>query len=420
MARVPEIMVVDQDPQARFEIKRLVKGASFTVAGESAFGTEAVSLAAELKPEVIICGMCVPSERSIHTIEALLDSLPETPLIAYGWEDDLDTVRQAMLAGARDFLVMPVDVERLGASILSVLESEERKRLRLAGESQSLGASGLVIAVFSAKGGVGKTTVTTNLGVALSKEMGQSVVLVDADTGFGDIAPMLDLKPERTIMDLLRDVDGVERDALTDYLTLHESGLSVLAAPADSLQWRSVPQEQLRKVIGMLAKRFDIVLIDTAGALSDVGMTTLEESGIVLWITSPDFSSINDSAQGLRALRQLSYPEARIRLMLNDLYVDDGVRPEKIEQALGRELFWLVPYDRRLRHGGQEGRPLVLSNPKSPGARSIVDLAHVLSGNGVKPKAKASLLRRLLDLRPTRRSSTTVTEREAIGNGSNR
>jgi len=408
MARVPEVLVVDQDPQARFELKRTIKQAQFAIAGEAAFGTEAVSLASEVKPEVIICGMSAPPERSLQTIEALLDSLPETPLIAYGWQADLETIRQAMLAGARDFLVMPIDADRLGGSILAVLESEERKRLRLAGQTKAMGPRGLVVAVFGAKGGVGKTTVATNLGVALGSELGQSVVLVDADTGFGDVAGMLDLKSERTIVDLLRDADEVEGDSLDSYLARHSSGLSVVTGPKDSLAWRSVAPERLRKGIALLAKRFDTVIVDTAGTLSELSMATLEESNLVLWITSSDFASINDSLQALETLRQLSYPEGRIRLMLNDVFFDDGVRPTKIEQALHRQFFWLVPYDRQLRLGGQEGQPLVMSDPTSPGARSLLDLAHALMGNGRKQGANRSLFRRFLGRHQAERGETAV------------
>jgi len=100
MARVPEVMVVDQDPKARYEVKQLAKQAQLTVAGEAAFGTEAVSLAADVKPDVIVCGLSTPPERSLQTIEALLDLLPETPIVAYSWRDDAEMVRKAMMAGA--------------------------------------------------------------------------------------------------------------------------------------------------------------------------------------------------------------------------------------------------------------------------------------------------------------------------------
>jgi len=388
-------MVVDQDPQARYEVKQLAKEAKLTVAGEAAFGTEAVSLAAEVKPDVIVCGMGRPPERSLQTIEALLDLLPETPIVAYGWRDDAEMVRKAMMAGARDFFVMPADAQRVLESIRSVLESEERKRLRMSGQAKALGPRGLTLAVFGAKGGVGKSTIATNLGVALSQELSHSVVLVDGDNNFGDAVALLDLKPHRNILEFARDIDSIERTAVTDYLTLHESGLWVLPAPRDVLQWRTVTPERFRKVIAMLARRFDVVLVDTAGALGDLSLGILEEANMVLWVTSSDFSSINNSLIALETLHQLSYPEARIRLMLNITTTDDGVRPAKIEEVLGRQFFWLVPYDRQLRLGGQIGKPVVGTHRESRGAQSIIQLAQALMGVGPQASAKpASPLRR--------------------------
>src|SRR5574341_669256 len=363
MARVPEVLVVDQDPKARFEIKRLVKQVQLTVAGEAAFGTEAVSASLDTQPDVIICGMSKPSDRSLQTIEGLLDVLPETPIIAYGWNDDVEAVRQAMLAGARNYFVMPVDAERLLDAVRSVLEHEERKRRRLAGQTKMLGPKGLTIAVFGAKGGVGKSTIATNLGVALSMRLSQSVALIDADNSFGDVAAMLDMKPERTIVDLTRDIDSVDRVSVTEYLARHESGLWILPAPRESLLWRSVAPDRFRKIISVLTRRFDVVLIDTAGVLGDLSLAALEEANMVLWVTSSDFSSINNSIIGLEALQQLSSPDARIRLMLNVISAEDGVRPSKIEAVLGREFFWHVPYDRDVRLAGQSGRPAVLGSP---------------------------------------------------------
>ena len=347
MARVPEIMVIDQDPKARYEVKQLAKHAHVTVVGEAAFGTEAVSLAVEVKPDVIICGTSKPPERCLQTIEALLDVLPETPVVAYGWRDDAEMVRRTMMAGARDFFVMPAESERILEAVRGVLEAEERKRMRVTGQSKSMGPKGLIVTVFGAKGGIGKSTVATNLGVALSAELAQSVVLIDGDNNFGDAAAMLDLKPDRSILELVRDLDAVEksteRGAVNSYLTQHESGLWVLPAPRECLQWRAVNSEHFRKVIALLARRFDVVLVDTAGALGDISLAGLEEANMVLWVTSSDFSSINNSLIALETLQQLSYPDARIRLMLNVTSADDGVRPAKIEEVLNRQFFWLIP-----------------------------------------------------------------------------
>lgn len=383
MARVPEVLIVDQDPAARFEVKQLVRGAQMGFAGEAGLGTEAVSLASEAKPDVIICGMSRPPERSLQTIEALLDVLPETPIIAYAREEEVDVVRQAMLAGARDFLRIPAEVDRLVDSIRSVLESEERKRLRLSGQSKGIGPKGLVIAVFGAKGGVGKTTIATNLGLALASNLGQSCVLVDCDNSFGDVAAMLDIRPDRSIVDFIRDTDKIDRTNVTEYLVRHPSGLWVLPAPRESLLWRSVPPDGIRKVLNIVARRFDIVLVDTASMLSDLALAILDEANMVLWVTSTDFSSINNSLLGLEALQQISYPEARIRLVLNVTSSDDGVRPAKIETVLKRNFFWSIPYDKEIRIGAQVGNPAVVASPDGAGARTLVQLAQALTGGSV-------------------------------------
>ncbi len=380
MAKVPEILVVDQDPQARYEVKQLVRQAQLGFAGEAGFGTDAVSLASDARPDVIICGMSRPPERSLQTIEALLDVLPETPIIAYAREEQVDVVRQAMLVGARDFLQIPADVGRLVDSIRSVLESEERKRLRLSGQAKGIGPRGLVVAVFGAKGGVGKTTIATNLGLALASKLGQSVVLIDGDDSFGDVAAMLDIRPERSIIDVIRGFENIDRANVTDYLVRHPSGLWVLPAPRESLQWRAITPDAFRKVVDVVARRFDIVLVDTAATLSDLSLSILDESNMVLWVTSTDFSSINNSLLGLEALQQMSYPDSRIRLVLNVNSSDDGVRPARIESVLKRQFFWSIPYDRTVRTGGQVGNPAVLANPSSAGARTLIQLARALTG----------------------------------------
>lgn len=395
MARLPEVLVIDQDPRARFEVKQLVRQAQLGFAGEAGFGTEAVSLATETKPDVIICGLSEPPDRALQTIEALLDVLPETPVIAYAQREGVGVVRQAMLAGARDFLVIPAGVERLTSSIRSVLESEERKRLRLSGQAKGIGPKGLVIATFGAKGGVGKTTIATNLGIALASDLGQSTVLIDADDTFGDVAAMLDMRPDRSVIDLIRDLDNIERTNVTEYLVRHASGLWVLPAPRQSLLWRSVTPDAFRKVIDVVGRRFDIVLIDTAANLSDLALMLLSESNMVLWVTSTDFSSINNSLLGLEALQQMNYPESRIRLVLNVTSSDDGVRPAKIEQVLKRQFFWTIPYDRRIRIGAQVGNPAVHGAPDSAGAKIIVQLGEALTGATRSEQSKESPVGRL-------------------------
>jgi MinD-like ATPase involved in chromosome partitioning or flagellar assembly len=128
--------------------------------------------------------------------------------------------------------------------------------------------------------------------------------------------------------------------------------------------------------------------------LSDLSLAALDEASMVLWVTSTDFSSINNSLAGLEALEQMSFPEDHIKLILNITSSDDGVRPAKIQEVLRREFFWSVPYDKQVRLGSQVGTPAALASPASPGSRALTQLAEAVTGATpapVEPKKASGL-----------------------------
>ena len=113
MASVPNVLIVDQDPEARYLVRQLVEQAGFMAGAEAGLGTEAVAQASDLKPDIVLFGLREPMARAIQTVEAIVHDLPETPVIAYSDSSELQTIRQAMSAGARDFLQAPIKLEEL-------------------------------------------------------------------------------------------------------------------------------------------------------------------------------------------------------------------------------------------------------------------------------------------------------------------
>ena len=383
MAKTPAALVLDQDIQARFEIKQALRSAGLTLAGEAGLGMEAVTAANELQPDVIFVGVQEPMERPLQTIESLLSLLPDTPVIVFSQSRDIETARKAMLAGARDYLPRPVRPDVLRDSVFKALTAEENRRLRKIGQLPSAATSGTIITVFGAKGGIGKSTVSTNLAVAMAQQHADSVVVVDLDNGFGDITGMLDVKPDRTLFDLVRDIDNVEGDDLPKYLVKHEiSGLNVLAAPS-VLEWRQVSADQVRRVVELLAKHFDKVVLDTSGTLNEVSEMTIEIATMVLWVTTSEFASVRDTIEAMRALKTLSYSQERIRIVMNGISPDDGVRPSVVQEALQRDVFWQIPYDKKVRQGTHLGQPIIITAPNSVASKSLSDLAAVIGGGRV-------------------------------------
>ena len=273
MAKSPGIFIVDPDPDTRYQIAQMVPETGFTVSGQAGLGTEAVASVTEAAPEIILCAMKEPVSRVVQTIESISYALPDTPIIVYSDTTDLDIIRKAILAGARNFLSSPIRLDELKRSLSATLEAEERRHVRSAGNS-ILGPQGAIITVFGAKGGVGKTTVAGNLAVALVRQAGQSCVLVDADDSFGDAAANLAVTSERTLIDALRASDDDDGD-LKSCLAYHESGLAIVSAPTDPLEWRDVGPEQVEKMLHRLARHFDVVLVDTSGTLGDVSQAAL-------------------------------------------------------------------------------------------------------------------------------------------------
>jgi pilus assembly protein CpaE len=388
MAKEPTALVIDADVQARFETRQVVKAAGLTVAGEAGYGMEAITLAQKAEADVIFVGVNEPMERPLQTVEQLASVLPDTPLIIVSDSKEIDTARKAMLAGARDFLTRPMKPETLRQSVLKAIEAEENRRLRKSGNGTAAPTQGTVVTVFGAKGGIGKSTIATNLAVSLAKKSNTSVVIVDLDNGFSDVAGMLDVRPERTLQDLIRDVEHVDREDLKRYLARHQlSGLDVLAGPS-MLDWRKVDSEDVRRVIALLTSNYDTVVLDTSGILNNMSELAVELGTIVLWVTTVEFASVKDSIEALAALKALSLSEERVRIITNAVTADDGVRPSTVEEALQREVFWSIPYDRRVRQGTHLGQPIVITSPNSVASKSFMDLATLIAGGRVGQKGK--------------------------------
>ena len=380
MARTPEVVVADPDLTSRADTKRAVQLAHFSAVGEAGYGIEAVTVAQEHTPDVFLVAVEEPLARALQTIESLADACPNSPAIAYSSLNDASSVRRAMVAGARDYLVKPLKPEDLIRSIHGVLEQEERKRLRLSGQTMETAARGTVVTVFGAKGGIGKTTISTNLATALVKTTGNSVVLVDMDTRFGDVAIMMDVAVEQSIADLARHLDSLDRDKIRDYLVQHHSGAMILPAPLHPSEWRNLTPHHIEKIITLLAQTHDYVIIDTPGTFNEIIATTLEQASIILLVTSMDIASIKDTALALEMLRAASISEDKVKLTINRCTAANSLREEDVQRVLEYEVFWRIPHDLSVASSTQLGQPIVLTKPYARVSRSIAELAYVLSG----------------------------------------
>lgn len=396
MARNLSALVIDPNPDSRLDIARSVQGVGLDLAGEASYGTEASVMAAELRPNVVLISVEDPPARSLATIESLQQMIPDTPVIAFSSSSDMDLVRQAMRWGARDFLQKPLRSEALRDAIHTVLAQEEQRQLARWGENSVASARGTVITVAGAKGGIGKSTITANLAIALRQVTGQEVALVDGDAQFGDVSVMLDLDVERSIADLAREEGEISRESVLSYLHKHRSGIDVMMAASEPDDWRALHPEHVSGIARALAETHEFVVFDTPGTMNDVVAASLNEAAIVLLVTSLDISSVKDTRTALRILDAWGFSRDRVRLVVNDNNRAAAVTPDDVARATGMPVTEHLHYESRVGLSVQTGIPMVEAQPRAKFSRSVRRLAETISGVGaVESKMPRLALARL-------------------------
>jgi len=385
MSRNPKVIVIDQDPSSRAETQRMLALSGFAVMGAAGYGMEAITLAKETDPQIIVAALEEPIARSLQTIESVADVLPTVPIIAYSTISDPNTIRRAMQIGIKDYLVMPLKEEDLSRSIFTVLAQEERRQQRLTGEVEAQGF-GTVLTIFGAKGGIGKTTIATNVAASLVQKTGQSVVLVDLDTRFGDVAILMDIPADRSIADLAMPDEQIDREAVQSCLYNHSSGVEILPAPIRPSEWQSIHPGHIEKTVAVLAATHDYVVLDTPGTFNDIVSRALEMSTIVLLIATMDLASLKDTILALEMLRSWSFPAEKVKVVVNHTNESHTDARVDIKRILGKDVFWSIPYDRNISQATQLGMPIVVAKPKSKASESFSELAYAVAGIRRRPK----------------------------------
>lgn len=389
MSRVPQVIVVDPDRESSAEIQKMLSMLGFQVIASAGYGVEAFTLAFQLKPDLILMRIEEPLVRPLQTLSRINDGLPDLPIVVFSTEANIRLMRQSMVSGASDYLQEPLQSEEVEAAIMRVLERKEREGMRRRGELADPVAQGTVITVFGAKGGIGKTTIASNLAVALSTEAHQTVALVDMDTRFGDVAITMDIPVERSIADLARNLDNVDRNSLREYLVQHESGVRILPAPTRPSDWRNLTAQHIRDVVDVLAQTHDFVILDTPGTFNEIVAAAIEVGTMILLVTTLDMASIKDTVLALEMLHErFGNDEERIKVVLNRAGMDTGVREKDVERTLDSPLWWRIPQDQEVVKAAQLGRPIVMSRPNSKVSLEIREIARALAGIRHKSKTQ--------------------------------
>ncbi|MCD4739259.1 MAG: response regulator [Anaerolineae bacterium] len=353
------VMIVDDIAETREQLRKLLSfDPDVEVVAMLQSGEEAVETVADAAPDVVLMDINLIGMDGITATRQLLDVTPNVQVIMLSVQGESDYMRQAMMAGARDYLTKPPSADDLLDAIHRMAKLKSRSVMDTippasAGGQRGEGAGrggaqrvGKIITIFSPKGGTGCTTIAVNVAISLQKIVDDTtkVALIDANLQFGDVAIFLKIKPTRTIVDLAPRADDLDTELLNTVLVPHPSGIKVLAPPATPEEAEIVREGdagesggslRFRTILEFMREEFDYLIVDTHHVVDDITIAALDLSDLVLVITRPVIPEIRGARVFVELLQKLGYGMEKIGLVINA--VDNkrmGIQPEAIERAM--------------------------------------------------------------------------------------
>ena len=285
-------------------------------------------------------------------------------------------IGEAFQNGVDDIVAMPSEADAaldaaLSRQLVFALEKAVMRRRGTAAPKEQ--AVRNVICVLGLKGGSGKTLTSVNLAVALA-DAGHSVVIMDLDLQFGDVALAMGLTPMRTIYDLVRSGGSLDAGKLEDFLMEHSSGARALLAPVRPDQAAMITVPFLGEVQRLLGEMFEFVVLDTSPSFGPEVISSVDASNHVLVVAMRDTLSLKNTKLGLETLERMEYDRRRVKILLNRANTNVGIEREDVLAILGRDVDILVPSHRDITRSVNQGVPITMQRG-SEAAKAFRQLA---------------------------------------------
>lgn len=388
------VLIVDDIAETRENVRKLLQFESdIEVIGTARSGREGIQLAGELDPDVILMDINMPDIDGISATEQIRQKSPHIQVVILSVQGDPNYMRRAMLAGARDFLTKPPMGDELISAIKragDMAHSERSKGVKQQTMASASGmmnpmsgfaptAKGKIIVVYSPKGGTGTTSVAVNLAVTLNNEDTRTV-LVDGNLQFGDVAIFVNEQGKNTVVDIAPRVDDLDAEIVEEILVKHEaSGVRILAAPLKPEHAERISAEQFTRVLQFLQKLYSYVIVDTSTILTDVVLSAIDISDVLVLITTQEIPAIKNARSLLDLLLTMGITKERIVFAMNRYDKRISITPERVGENLKHEIAAVIPFDDKIAITAvNRGVPFMLENKAQPIGKGILSLAEAV------------------------------------------
>ncbi|HVD31508.1 MAG TPA: AAA family ATPase [Methylomirabilota bacterium] len=300
-----------------------------------------LDIVAEKHPAVVLIDLSETESEPSMAVRAVLGASPESCVVVTGADVSPAVISRAVSAGARGFILRPFAHEELANTIRDAHGNFAELRRLQRGDSPSGNRRGTIIAVYSPKGGVGCTTIATNLSVALATRSKLPVALIDLDLQFGDVGVSLDLRSANSVIDLVTHEEEIDAEFIDDVFVKHESGVRALVSPDHVGSAETANPERIVHAVEELRDHFAFVVCDLWSSLDDLTLGMLRSADHIVLVTTPEVPALKNIRRVLGATTLLN--DERTQIVLNRHPGKVGVSIADVERNLGRRVSATIP-----------------------------------------------------------------------------
>jgi pilus assembly protein CpaE len=338
--------------------------------------------------DAVVLGPSIDQDSAFSLSDSMRIARPSMGIVLVRRRIDTPLLVDALRAGVRE-VVEERNLAGVNDAVKRVRDVAAAMRQRSNHDDGEDSGRGVVVTVFSAKGGCGKTTLASNLAASLADNGRREVCLVDLDLNFGDVAIVLQLFPAHTLADAVPLMENLDLPAVTALLTPHSPGLSALVAPVEPGSAETVPAALITTIIGLLREQFAYVVIDTPPAFTDHVLAAFDQSDLIALLATLDIPALKNLKLTLETLDLLNYPRERLRVVLNRADSKVGLALSEVEKTLKVPIALHIPSSRAVPASINRGVPILLDDPNHPVSLAIRQFGeeHVLplARSGAEP-----------------------------------
>lgn len=286
------------------------------------------------------------------------------PVMAIGQISDPKLILRALQNGAEYFL----NQEELETEFDTGLS-------RFSSKQDSPQPTGRLLAVLSASGGTGASTLAANIATVIARDE-QKCVLIDLKPGRGDLASLLDLKPQFTLADLCQNMNRLDRTMFEKMLVHHNSGVALLGSPQRFVDIRRVTPSGISQALRLARSFFPCTVVDVEDCFHEEQVVALREASGIFLTTRLDFTALRNAKRILEHLQDIGIQAERTRIIVSRYGQSNELPSDEAEGALGRKIAYFVPEDPKTVNGANNsGVPVVLRAPNSKVSLAITEIA---------------------------------------------